>query len=30
VNLGFGAPEHLVGSLVQAQAKLNGVDFPPK
>jgi 3-hydroxyisobutyrate dehydrogenase-like beta-hydroxyacid dehydrogenase len=30
VNLGFGAPQHLVGSLVQAQAKLNGVDFPPK
>ncbi len=30
VNLGFGTPEHLVGSLVQAQAKINAVEFPPK
>lgn len=30
VNLGFGGPEHLVGSLVQAQARINAVDFPPK
>ena len=30
INLGFGAPEHLVGSLVPAQARLNGVEFPPK
>ncbi|MEX0960641.1 MAG: NAD(P)-dependent oxidoreductase [Burkholderiales bacterium] len=30
VNLGFGEPEHLVGSLVAAQAKLNGVVFPPE
>jgi 3-hydroxyisobutyrate dehydrogenase-like beta-hydroxyacid dehydrogenase len=25
INLGFGTPEHLVGSMVEAQAKLNGV-----
>jgi len=25
MNLGFGTPDHLVGSLVEAQAKLNGV-----
>ena len=25
INLGFGTPDHLVGSLVEAQAKLNGV-----
>ncbi|MEO8627598.1 MAG: NAD(P)-dependent oxidoreductase [Betaproteobacteria bacterium] len=30
MNLGFGKPEHLVPSLVEAQAKLNGVSFPPK
>jgi 3-hydroxyisobutyrate dehydrogenase-like beta-hydroxyacid dehydrogenase len=30
VNLGFGTPEHLVASLVESQAKLNDVDFPPK
>ena len=30
MNLGFGGPEHLGASLVPAQAKLNGVDFPPK
>jgi 3-hydroxyisobutyrate dehydrogenase-like beta-hydroxyacid dehydrogenase len=30
VNLGFGTPEHLVGSLVESQAKLNNVPFPPK
>jgi 3-hydroxyisobutyrate dehydrogenase-like beta-hydroxyacid dehydrogenase len=30
VNLGFGSPEHLVGSLVPAQAKLNNTSFPPK
>ena len=30
VNLGFGTPEHLVASLVESQAKLNNVDFPPK
>ncbi len=30
MNLGFGEPQHLVASLVQAQAKLNGVAFPPK
>lgn len=30
VNLGFGAPEHLVGALVQAQAKINNTPFPPK
>lgn len=30
VNLGFGSPEHLVGSLVLAQAKINAVEFPPK
>jgi 3-hydroxyisobutyrate dehydrogenase-like beta-hydroxyacid dehydrogenase len=30
INLGFGTPEHLVGSLVPAQAKLNGVEFPPR
>jgi 3-hydroxyisobutyrate dehydrogenase-like beta-hydroxyacid dehydrogenase len=30
INLGFGTPEHLVGSLVPAQAKLNNVEFPPK
>jgi 3-hydroxyisobutyrate dehydrogenase-like beta-hydroxyacid dehydrogenase len=29
VNLGFGTPEHLVASLVEAQAKINGVSFPP-
>lgn len=29
VNLGFGTPEHLVGSLVEAQARLNDVAFPP-
>lgn len=30
VNLGFGGPEHLVGSLVPAVAKLNNTPFPPK
>jgi 3-hydroxyisobutyrate dehydrogenase-like beta-hydroxyacid dehydrogenase len=30
VNLGFGGPEHLVGSLVPAQAKINNTPFPPK
>ena len=30
VNLGFGTPKHLVASLVESQAKLNDVDFPPK
>lgn len=30
VNLGFGGSEYLTGSLVQAQAKLNGVEFPPR
>jgi 3-hydroxyisobutyrate dehydrogenase-like beta-hydroxyacid dehydrogenase len=30
INLGFGGPESLVASLVPAQAKLNGVEFPPK
>jgi hypothetical protein len=30
INLGFGTPEHLVGSLVPAQAKLNNVEFPPR
>jgi 3-hydroxyisobutyrate dehydrogenase-like beta-hydroxyacid dehydrogenase len=30
VNLGFGAPEHLVGSLVEAQAKINNTPFPPR
>ena len=30
VNLGFGTPEHLVASLVESQAKLNNVEFPPK
>ena len=30
INLGFGTPDHLVASLVEAQAKLNGVAFPPK
>lgn len=30
INLGFGGPEHMTGSLIQAQAKLNGVDFPPR
>jgi 3-hydroxyisobutyrate dehydrogenase-like beta-hydroxyacid dehydrogenase len=30
VNLGFGTPEHLVPSLVEAQAKINGVAFPPR
>jgi 3-hydroxyisobutyrate dehydrogenase-like beta-hydroxyacid dehydrogenase len=30
VNLGFGGPEHLVASLVEAQAKINGVSFPPQ
>jgi 3-hydroxyisobutyrate dehydrogenase-like beta-hydroxyacid dehydrogenase len=29
INLGFGSPDHLVPSLVEAQAKLNGVAFPP-
>ncbi|HZP93537.1 MAG TPA: NAD(P)-dependent oxidoreductase [Burkholderiales bacterium] len=29
VALGFGGPGHLVGALVQAQAKLNNVPFPP-
>ena len=29
VSLGFGGPEHLVGALVQAQARLNNVPFPP-
>jgi hypothetical protein len=28
--IGFSAPEHLVGSLVEAQAKINGVPFPPR
>jgi 3-hydroxyisobutyrate dehydrogenase-like beta-hydroxyacid dehydrogenase len=30
VNLGFGTPAHLVASLVESQAKLNDVEFPPK
>lgn len=30
VNLGFGTPKHLVASLVESQAKLNDVAFPPK
>jgi len=30
VNLGFGTPKHLVASLIESQAKLNDVDFPPK
>jgi 3-hydroxyisobutyrate dehydrogenase-like beta-hydroxyacid dehydrogenase len=30
VNLGFGGPEHLVASLVPAQAKINNTPFPPK
>ena len=30
INLGFGTPQHLVASLVPAQAKLNNVEFPPK
>jgi len=30
INLGFGGPEHMTGALIQAQAKLNGVDFPPR
>jgi 3-hydroxyisobutyrate dehydrogenase-like beta-hydroxyacid dehydrogenase len=30
MNLGFGGPEHLVASLVEAQAKINGVSFPPQ
>ena len=30
INIGFGTPEHLVGSLVPAQAKLNNVEFPPE
>ena len=30
VNLGFGTPKHLVASLIESQAKLNNVDFPPK
>lgn len=30
VNLGFGGPDHLVASLVEAQAKINGVSFPPQ
>jgi len=29
VNLGFGGPEHLTGSLIRVQAKLNDVEFPP-
>ena len=29
INLGFGTPEHMVPSLVEAQAKINGVTFPP-
>jgi 3-hydroxyisobutyrate dehydrogenase-like beta-hydroxyacid dehydrogenase len=29
VNMGFGTPDHLVASLVEAQAKINGVVFPP-
>lgn len=30
VNLGFGGPEHLVGSLVEAQARINDTPFPPR
>jgi 3-hydroxyisobutyrate dehydrogenase-like beta-hydroxyacid dehydrogenase len=30
VNLGFGEAEHLVGSLVPAQAKMNNTPFPPR
>jgi 3-hydroxyisobutyrate dehydrogenase-like beta-hydroxyacid dehydrogenase len=30
VNLGFGTPAHLVASLVESQAMLNDVEFPPK
>lgn len=30
VNMGFGNPEHLVGSLVAAVAKINNTPFPPK
>jgi hypothetical protein len=28
--LGFGAPDKLLASLVEAQAKLNNVTVPPK
>jgi 3-hydroxyisobutyrate dehydrogenase-like beta-hydroxyacid dehydrogenase len=30
INLGYGAPEHMVPSLVEAQAKINGVSIPSK
>jgi 3-hydroxyisobutyrate dehydrogenase-like beta-hydroxyacid dehydrogenase len=30
INLGFGTPDHLVASLVPAQAKINNVEFPPR
>lgn len=30
LGLGFGAPDKMLASLVQAQAHLNGVDIPPK
>jgi len=30
INLGYGGPEHMVPSLVEAQAKINGVSIPPK
>jgi len=30
VNLGFGGPEHLTGSMILAQSKLNAVEFPPR
>ena len=30
MNLGFGTSDHMIASLVPAQAKLNGVEFPPR
>jgi hypothetical protein len=30
VDPGFGTQQHLVASLVESQAKMNGVDFPPR
>ena len=30
INLGNGGPEHMVPSLVEAQAKINGVSVPSK
>lgn len=29
LGLGFGGPEHMLAALVQAQAALNGIEFPP-